>query len=75
MAVFLAIWKNLCVNLALNGCVFDNIGCIYGSNSLYNLIIGRGLYTLININTCIYMYFCRLLNAMYPYNNAIMLWF
>ena len=29
MAVFLAILKNLGVNLALNGCVFDNIGCVF----------------------------------------------
>ncbi len=31
MAVFLAILKTLCVNLAWNGCVFDNIGCIFAS--------------------------------------------
>ena len=31
MAVFLAILKNLYVNLALNGNIFDNIRCIFAS--------------------------------------------
>ncbi len=55
MAVFLAILKNLGVNLALNGCVFDNIGCIYGSKFLYDCIIGSGLYTLTNIHTDVFL--------------------
>ncbi len=62
MAVFLVILKNLGVNLALNGCVFDNIGCknasvgcIYGSTFLYDCIIGRGLYTLTNIHPDVFL--------------------
>ncbi len=97
MAVVLAILKNLYVNLVLNGCVFDNIGCIfpvsgcknanvgciYGSYSLYDCIIGRGLYTLINIHpdvflpvikmpcTCIILFLyleqCRILPELLPH--------
>ena len=29
-----------------SGCKDASVGCIYGSNSLYDCIIGRGLYTL-----------------------------
>ncbi len=60
------ILKNLCVNLALNG--FDfwqywiyfsgykmSVGCVYGSNSLYDCIIGRGLYTLTNIHPDVFL--------------------
>ncbi len=35
MAVIFAILKNLGVNLALNDCVFDNIGCIFASQWMY----------------------------------------
>ena len=68
MAVFLVILKNPCVNLAVNGCIIDNIGCIfasesknasvgciYGSHSLYDCIIGRGLYTLTNIHPDVFL--------------------
>ena len=65
-------------NLASNGCVFDNIGlflpdsgcknasvgCIYGSEFLYDCIIGRGLYTLTNIHPDVFSAGCK--NAMYP---------
>ncbi len=69
MAVFLAILKNLCVNLVLkdvfltildvflpgSGCKNVSVGCICGSNSLYVCIIGRGLYTLTNIHPDLFM--------------------
>ncbi len=45
MDVFL---KILDVFLTVSGCKNASVGCNYGSNSLYDCIIGRSLYTLTN---------------------------
>ena len=52
MDVFLTI---LDVFLPVSGCKNVSVGCIYGSNSLYDCIIGRGLYTLTNINPDVFL--------------------
>ncbi len=38
-----------------SGCKNASVGCIYGSNSLYDCIIGRGLYTLTNIHQNVFL--------------------
>ena len=47
MDVFLTI---LNVFLPVSGCKNASAGWNYGSNSLYDCIIGRGLYTLTNLH-------------------------
>ncbi len=64
-------WINLCQLYShgqKNGCKNASVGCIYGSNYLYDCIIGRCFYTLTNICTsrCISAG-CK--NAMYPYSS------
>ena len=43
------------VLLPVNGCINASVGCIYGRHSLYDCIIGRGLYTLTNIHPDVYL--------------------
>ncbi len=52
MNVFLTI---LDIFLPVSGCKNASAGCIYGSNSLYDCINGRGLYTLKNINPDVFL--------------------
>ncbi len=39
----------------VSGCKIASVGCIYGSNSLHDCIIGRGLYTLTNIRPDVFL--------------------
>ena len=74
MDVFLTI---LDVFLPVSGCKNASVGCIYGSNSLYDCIIGRGLYTLTNIHPDVFLPVvkmpCTLINNPFllPYKTAI----
>jgi len=43
------------VFLPVSGCKNTSVGCIYGSNSLYACIIGRGVYTLTNIHPDVFL--------------------
>ena len=43
------------VFLLVSGCKNVSVGCIYGSNSMYDCIIGRGLYTLTNIHQDVFL--------------------
>ena len=52
MDVFLTI---LDVFLPVSGCKNASVECTIGSNSLYDCIIGRGLYTLKNIHPDVFL--------------------
>ena len=52
MDVFLTI---LDVFLPVIGCKNASVGCIYGSEFLYDCIIGRGLYILTNIHPDVFL--------------------
>ena len=52
MDVFLTI---LDVFLPVSRCKNGSVGCIYGSNFLYDCIIGSGLYTLTNIHPDVFL--------------------
>ncbi len=43
------------VFLPVNGCKNASVGCFYGNNSLYDCIIGRGLYTLTNMHPYVFL--------------------
>jgi len=66
MDVFLTI---LDVFLPVSGCKNASIGCIYGSNSLYDCIIGRGLYALTNIHPDVFLPVLKILCSQKKKNN------
>ena len=43
------------VFLPVSGCKNASVGRIFGSNSLYDCIIGRGLYTLKNMHPDVFL--------------------
>ncbi len=68
MDVFLT---KLDVFLPVSGCKNVSIGCIYDSNSLYDCIIGRGLYTLTNIHPVVFLLVVKMPCTQYFYYNFV----